>query len=367
MEKAEDQPQSAGESKVSELDKVWGSDFFQHGLETFDKATEKAAKQSDAPCQAPDCVKEREAAAVAEAAKAKPPYKVLKVQGKDIPVGSEEELIALAQKGVDYTQKTQTVAEDRKKVEGERTEFSQTMDKFNELMERLNKGNVSQAKESIKAAEPPPVEKTIEEEYGIDPELADPWAMKMATDLRAMRTKNDQLEQTTQLFLMDKIVGVMRDSIGNAVKEFPINDIVDPSTGKSLTQGQFIGILKAKLESPENKGTPLPQIALEAVKELHMSQKMMTDANTEKVKGEVISEDISPEEFKAKHPKLFAKLSDQNVADYLATKGQVPPTLKSKGAEIDTKPKSRVGVGTISDMVDAAFEDEDILASFNQK
>lgn len=363
-EPEKDQPQPTGESEVKGLDSVWGSDFFQHGLETFDKAVEP--KQSDEEC--PQCVKDRQAKEAAEAAKVKPPYKVLKVQGKEIPVGSEEELIALAQKGVDYTQKTQTVAEDRKKVEGERTEFSQTMDKFNELMERLNKGNVAQAKESIRAPEPPPPEKTIEEEYGIDPELADPWAIKMATDMRAVKGKNDQLEQTVQLFLMDKIVGVMRESIGNAVKEFPINDIVDPSTGKSLTQAQFVGILKAKLESPDNKGTPLPQIALDAVRELHMSQKMMTDANTEKVKGEVISEDISPEEFKAKHPKLFAKLSDQNVADYLATRGQVPPTLKSKGAEIDTKAKSREREGgSVREMIDAAFEDEDILASFNQK
>lgn len=38
------------------------------------------------------------------------PYKVLKYHGQEVPVGSEEELVGLAQQGLDYTRKTQRLA-----------------------------------------------------------------------------------------------------------------------------------------------------------------------------------------------------------------------------------------------------------------
>ena len=47
------------------------------------------------------------------------PFKVLKVGGKDVPVQTEDELVALAQKGYDYTRKTQLLADDRRAAEGE--------------------------------------------------------------------------------------------------------------------------------------------------------------------------------------------------------------------------------------------------------
>jgi len=371
-----DQSKVGGEAtkpEINSLNDVWEGDFFQHGLETLDTVEKKPPVQSKDDC--PECEKEKAAALAAQKA-AKPaekvddrkPYKVLKVQGKDVPVYSEEELMALAMKGMDYTVKTQGVAEEKRQVQAEKSEFAKTIDqKFAELMERLNKGAPDAKKEAPKA-EIVPEEKSVEEEFGIDPELADPWAMKLAGEVKSMRKNNANLEKTVQFFLLDKIVGTLQESITNATKDFPISDIVDPETGKNLTQAHFVSLLKTKLESPENKNKPLPEIAKEAVKELHMSQKMTSDATTEKVKGDAVSEDMNIEEFKAKYPKLFGKLSDQTVAEYLAAKDKVPPTLKSKGAEIDAKSKpGAVDSDNVGDYIDAAFQDEDILKAFNTR
>jgi hypothetical protein len=80
------------------------------------KTEAKPAGEDDCPV----CEKaERERQAKAKEQASRKPYKILKVQGKEVPVYSEEELINLAQMGTDYTKKRQADSEDRKKWESE--------------------------------------------------------------------------------------------------------------------------------------------------------------------------------------------------------------------------------------------------------
>jgi hypothetical protein len=104
------------------------------------------------------------------------PYKVLKVQGKEIPVKDEGELLTLAQKGMDYTQKTQQLAEERRLAENEirakAEELNATARRLSEMLERA-KLQPQQAAEGKKPVPPPADEPINYEEWDVDPEFAE--------------------------------------------------------------------------------------------------------------------------------------------------------------------------------------------------
>ncbi len=354
---------------------VWEGEFFTKGLEKFDEATVSAAKKTDEDC--PGCEKDRRAKEEA-AAKAgqegkktgeakKPPYKIIKVQGRDYAVESEEEYDRLASQGADYTKKTQSLADEKRALEGGLPEqLKSQIARFNELADRLEKGVAvgTRSAASATAEEAPAKDVPLEEEYGYDPEMVDPHVPKLAASLRTANKKLAMLEESNKLFFLDKVVQTIQGTLTQAVKQFPIENIKDEG-GKSITWDQFVGTFKAMLEDPANNSRSIPEMATEAVRSIHLSQKALREGAASEAKSELPREDMPLEEAKAKFPALFARISDQAVAEHSAKAGELPPTPKSRGTEAtagQAEKKKFVEGRKFRDTMDDAFNDPEVLA-----
>lgn len=356
--------QSQEVEKPEGLAKVWASENWEKGLEPVEEEA-KAPEATEEEC--PSCEKEKRAkdAAAKAAAEGKKPYKVLKVQGKEVPVESEEELIKLAQMGVDYTKKTQSVAEERKENLGLKSEFQKLSEQVSSFIQNFNKPAASAVKEEAK----PVTEKTVFEEYNLDPELADESQKLMVTDLRSLkkeraelRGKIDKLEEMSKMILTKELLGMVQNTVKETIKDFPVDDIQDEH-GRSLTQAQFTSLLTQKAQANQDK--PLDELARETIMELHEAQIRAKESATQ---GESIAEDADIEEFKAKHPKLFDRIAEKGVADHLATRKDVPPTLRGRGAEVSPKTVSKAeekedGKWTLDGALDKAFDRFDVPES----
>ena len=356
MEPEKNPGQSQAPEKPEGLAKVWASENWEKGLEPVE---EESAKPEPAEEECPSCEKAQRAKEAAEKAKAegKKPYKVLKVQGKEVPVESEEELIKLAQMGVDYTKKTQGVSDERKEMLGMKSQFQAMSEKIESLVQNFGKPSPA-AKEEAK----PVTEKTVFEEYNLDPELADESQKLMVTDLRSLkkeraelRGKIDKLEEMSKMLLTKELLGMVQNTVKETIKDFPVDDIQDEH-GRSLTQAQFTSLLTQKAQANQDK--PLDELARETIMELHEAQIRAKESATQ---GESIAEDADIEEFKAKHPKLFDRIAEKGVADHLATRKDVPPTLRGRGAEVSPKTVSKVdekddGKWTLDGALDKAFD-----------
>jgi hypothetical protein len=365
------QPKDATETASGEpkgLRGVWDGDYFQKGMEKLDEDDLGSAKKSDEDC--PECVKERLAKEAAEAKakgaqEKKPPYKIIKVQGRDYAVESEEEYNKLASMGVDYTKKTQALAEKRRAIDEDLPGMQGAIERFNALAERLEKGVAVGARAEASAKAAPAADVPLEEEFGYDPEMVDPHVPKLAAALRASNKKLDMLEQSNKLFFLDKIVNTIQGTITQAVKEYPLEDIKDEA-GKSITWPQFVGTLKNLIEDPANNNRSIPEMTVEAVKAIHLSQRTLRERSAEEAKSDAVSDDIPLDELKAKHPKLFERISDQAIAEHAAKAGELPPTPKSRGTEATAKTveKRYVEGRKFRETMDDAFKDPEVLAGF---
>ena len=364
------------ETKPEGLAAVWSGDFFEHGLEKFDETPPaKPEEKGEKPCTT--CGKDK------KPAEAKPderkPFKILKVKGQEIPVYSKQELVEkladfygddektvdLAQMAADYQRKTQGLAEGRS---GARfTALEQKMDSI--------LGLINQSKGEAKAPGPvpevkPEPEKTAFEEFGLDPELADDWQKNMVTrayalqkENRSLQEKFSKIEPIMQMMVVDKLFGMVQNKVKEVVKDFPIEDIVDEG-GKSLTQAQFSSLLVQKAQADPSK--PLDELAAEAVMEIHEAQQRVKASGTEAMEKELVTDDMDIEEFRAKHPALFARLAEKGVGEYLAKKEDLPPTPRSRGKEVNAGQNGKGsggkgGATNLSESLDAGFADPDFL------
>jgi hypothetical protein len=349
--------QSPDSGKPEGLAKVWASETWEKGLEPVEEAAPKAEEKEE---ECPSCEKDRRAKEAAEKAKAegKKPYKVLKVQGKEIPVESEEELLALAQKGLDYTKKTQGVADERKEMLGMKSQFQAMSEKIESLVQNFGKPAPSAVPDVPKNA----TEKTIFDEYGLDQELVDEPQKRMATDLltlkrerSALQEKIDKTQEMTKMLLTKELLGMVQTTVKDTLKDFPVDDIQDEH-GRSLTQAQFTSLLTQKAQAAQDK--PLDELAKETIMELHEAQ---IRAKASATQGEAIAEDADIGEFKGKHSKLYERIAAQAVADHEATRKDVPPTLRGRGAEVSPRTAQKAeekddGKWTLDGALDSAFE-----------
>lgn len=353
---------------------VWEGDFFQKGMEKLDEAEVAGAKKSDEEC--PECVKERkareEAEAKAKGGQASPekkderkPLRVVKADGKMVPLYTEEEIDRYLSMGINYTNKSQALAEEKREIEKLPLDLQAQLKRFDELAGRLENGLAAGTRNAAaaKVEEPPEKEVPLEEEFGYDPEIVDPAVPKLAATVRAANKKLAMLEESNKLFFLDKVVQTIQGTLTQAVKEFPIENIKDEA-GNSVTWKQFVGTFKSLIEDPANNQRSIPEMAMEAVKVIHLSQKTLRERTAEEAKSEALSDDIPLEEVKAKHPKLFERISDQAVAEHAAKAGELPPTPKSRGTEANAQKAERKHVEgrKFSETMDDAFSDPEVLA-----
>jgi hypothetical protein len=372
----QDQAQPTGQSKEPEVS--YSDGFDSKWAEMMDVAKEGAADTTEAkpteakeePC--PGCDKKK-----AEA-ETRTPYKILKVQGRDVPVYSEQELIDRAQMGVDYTQKRQADADEKRKWEGEyegkHRELSDLAEKYEKLLTTIKPGDrIPGTEQTFRPAEP--VNKnTIYAEYGIDPEYADGFQKKMIDDQVAMREKVAAYEtklQQVEAFTNAIVLKETATNLGKVIKEerdkFPIDEIMSEDGAENLTQKQFASMILAKNEQAKAQGkkSDLAEMSREVVREIHFMQ-----SKSKGVAAPDISNELTPEQFAAKYPDLYkkvaAKVTGKAVAEYVETKENLPPSLESRKSEVDlSKIESKKKSESLGDLIDEGFNTPEMRALFS--
>jgi hypothetical protein len=378
MSEAKDQPkQEATESKKE----VGYSDGFGEAWERFvtvpeseTKPEQKAeAKGEETPCDSPPCIEARRA----KEQEGRKPIGVLKVQGKEVPYYSNQELIDLAQMGVDYTKKRQADSADRQKWEGEfqtkHDELDGIAEKFNKIMATLKPGEAIPGMGTSKQVEPEPVsKKSIYEEYGIDPEYADEYQKKMINDVVELKKKESlydaklqRLENMTNMAILKESMGKLGEVIKQARTEFPIDEIMSEDGSENLTMKQFVALLKAKDEVARGRGQTIDinEIARETIRDMHYIQ-----GKAKQTAAPDISNEMNEDEFMAKYPdlakRLTAKIGTKAVAEHEVEDAKLPPSLETKRREVDLSGVNTKKPETTSDWIDKGFEDPEVLAAF---
>lgn len=384
-----DQPGAgeAGDGGQGEESKKGFDELFEEGFSKYEEEQKLAVEAADK-----EKAKPTEKAKPAEKKEERKPIKILKVQGKEIPVYTEDELVEYAQKGIDYTQKRQADSADRKKWEeeyqGKADELNALGKRFNEIWDRLEKSGFKPAEAKAKAQEivekeeaggstqagddilEMPIEK-VYEAYGLDPEFARDHEKKLINDVITMRKTLAQMDgavkasqKALHFFQVREVIGEMARVIDDERKQNPFDDQVDEATGKSLTLEEFSTLITSKARAVVAQGKKLNLDALtrETIREISTKQSKAKDTVA-------ISDDMSEEDFIKKYPKLAAKLgktAGQEAVDKAAEKkSSVPPGLDRRAKEVETKRK--VGqhdkVRGMADQLEAAFQDDDILSA----
>lgn len=303
------------------------------------------------------------------------PYRVLKVGGKDIPVKSEEELIELAQKGADYTKKTQTLAEDRREAEAkmkvETDKVTEAMEKAAELAERLMKSGVLPRKfDAEKGKEPSagreegdqsPSEELakVYEEFQLDPANAYPHEKKQIEELAKMRSEVRELKEERRLEREERAEKIVSDIIAKERESHPFEDVKDDQ-GNDVTRDKLRAIVATK-RAISGVEKPTMDVVLEwvreSVRELHANQ-----AGSGQV---VISKEMGADEFEAKFPDFAKKYKEAILEKARIEKGKVPPSLTPGRREVDPSKRpaakaAREGKSS-DDWIEEGFRDPEVL------
>lgn len=336
----------------------------------------------------------------------KTPYKVLKVGGKEVPVyskqelaekiaemyGEEDKMVDLGQLSQDYTRKRQADAADRKKWEDnfqtKADELNAMGRRYSEIMAKLrNQGiEVDERGEPVvrRGTQPPPADKTespksgsvpeelteVYKRYNLDPEFAQDHEKALIQDVYETRRVVNQMQSALKastdalnFFQVREVVQEMARVIDDERKTSPFEDILDDN-GKSLTLQEFQSTIttKAQAEVSSGKKLDLDRLTRETIREIATKQAKAKESVS-------LSDEMSPEDFAKKYPKLASKLGKAAGADALdkhtEKESKVPPTLDRRTKEVDLKrqPASDKGPRGMEASLEAAFSDPDILKS----
>lgn len=352
------------------------------------KTEAKPAVQDDCPgCEKAE--KERQAKAKEQASRT--PYKILKIQGKEVPVYSKLELaekiaefydddskmVDLGQMSGDYTRKQQAHSENVKRWEGEFQEKHDQLEglteKFNKMMANLRPGEAIPGIGPVAPAAPELIsKKSIYEEYGIDPEYADAYQKKMIDDVVELRkrasqydTKFQELENITNKVILKEAMGTLGETIKKAREEFPIDEIMSEDGSENLTLRQFVALMKAKDEVARSRGqkSDINEVARETVRDLHYIQ-----SKAKQTAAPDISDEMNEDDFMAKYPnlakRLSAKIGTKAVVEHEAEEAKLPPSLETKRREVDLSSIPTKKPESMNDFVEAGFNDPDVIAAF---
>ena len=312
---------------------------------------------------------------------AQKPYKILKVQGKEIPVKDEAEYDALAQKGLDYTKKTQTLAEDRRGAEAEAKKeadrLADAAEAMNEKIERLIASGVlprtftkDKPKDDKPAGEPKAegeISAELAEVYArfqLDPANAYPHEKKLVEAQFALERRLMAIEDRDKQATQQRANALVEETIAEERKAYPFDDIRDDQ-GNDVTRERLKAIIATKMTISGVERPTADQMVgwiKESVHDIHVSQK----GNG----APPVSDDADPEEFAKTHPGLVKKLQEAAVAKALAERTKHPPTLTPGKREFDPAKKQGPKAGaegskSFEEYLDRGFKDPDVLKALS--
>ena len=379
MEEKKDQgtPEKAGQSDdkgyaLPETGFFEGSgmmDYLAHIEQLGEKPAEKAKVSEPAKAGKPEEAKPCKDCPPGET-EAKPkeerkPFKVLKVEGKDMPVYSEDELVEFAQKGAHYTQRRQKDAEWEKDLEDREAKLETLAPQIGRIVQFIEGGGkLPTVGEQPGPTKPEAAEPTEPEEEILDP-AAEKKFKRLEAELNALKTENQTLkiktEREEKAGLFEKAQKELTESFEVVTKEHPFEQVVDEEEGRNISQEAFAGLFSLKVNkdavrAKNERGFKMKTVEeymAETAKDLSKIEKKFKSSSTQ-------SAELTSDLIKKNYPKLAETLGQEAVDSYLKSveDGAAPVIRPSKTEPSITTPKKEIT--GLDDAIEKGMADPEI-------
>lgn len=350
----ETKPPESEEFKFPERGFFQGDDmlrFMDHIEQLEAKKEPPKTQKTEEPCpEGSPCAEEKKKAKPPEGERK--PYKILKVEGKEIPVYSEQELVDLAQKGTHYTQKRQKDSEWERDLQAREERLERLAPHIERIVEFLDSGGELPQARIPKKEEPEEPEEEI-----LDPVAARKFKM-LEEKLISLEKENTYLKQQDQSQSFDRAQKELTATFNNVIKETPFTQIVDDE-GKNVSQKIFAGLLAGivnddALRAKQEKGfkmRPIADYMAGAAKMLSFYEGKLKSNGPAEITGELI---------KTKFPKIAESLGQEALDAYLKSiEDKSTPVIRPTKTE-PTVRQPKKEVKGISDAIDQALTDPEI-------
>ena len=263
----------------------------------------------------------------------------------------DEKMVDLAQMSGDYTRKRQADSGKMKTLE---EEYRGKVDELSELAKAIKPGErpAAETRPTVKPPSDAEIKEKWYEHFEIDKEFASDKEIKMVDTLLAVTKANVDLQGNVNtvmakqdLYDLERTGAEARTAMDKAQKEFPIEKVTDEK-GNNLTYQQYEKLFTARVKDPANARRPIPELAVEAWKDMYLIQKRGKEVATPEVTNK-----MSREEFKKTYPDLFKRVVDPEREDAVVEsdeeRAKLPPSIESTRRDIESSKKKK-GKGEIT-------------------
>lgn len=298
------------------------------------------------------------------------PFKVLTYKGKEVKIMTEEDYNKLASEGLDYTQKSQTVAERERKITEREDSFKKLSAPLETVARAIEEGKLSPLKTEEQKTEETEIDKIVNNEE-IDPELRA--AFKSQNDaLKALKAEiNDskKVEQTRVDAEREASLGQAKVQLEAMVikskEDHPFDEIKEDEV--NITESVFTGLVISKANADRLKAASDPTFQRRKMQDLvtetaqdlskiqkHYEQKYSTSSGEEPVTSAKLKE-LYPDQIKEiEQDRVASYLEEQEsgapIAKSVEEGGVKPPVEKKKGKEFTG----------VKDALSQAFDDPEL-------
>ena len=298
----------------------------------------------------------------------KTPLAVLKVNGKDIPVYTQEDLVKYAQMGYDYTQKRQRDSTWEKDLEQRESKLEKLADPLNALAEAVRTGKITVGSTT-------PQKKTVDESpFGPDEEteeVEDPVA-KAKLDANEKRLKD--LEEKMQPQIRERNARIMQETaqaIETEVQRFrtetPFDDIVDPESQDNLTNEMYAGFVSVQQKKDDMRAKldksfeprPMPEILKAAAVAMNRYQTAL--------KGGTPPTALTVESLTKSNPDLVQSIAQAAIDQFVKENGGRAPILRPSGSGARTSASGESKkITSIDEGLRQAMQDSEVMESLDE-
>ena len=324
----------------------------------------KPAPSAEDDC--PGCPGGKKAASTPPPAEAPKPFRVIKVDGKDVPVRDEAHLIELAQKGADYTQKRQRDAEWEKSL----LERENKLEEMRPILEKVQAGMELKATEKRKL-EDEGVDTTNlrpEEDEPLDP-VAAAKIKKMELELADLKKDRERRQETETEKKTADLGTYLHTKFDEAKKSHGFTDILDPETGEDRTRDTFAFIMAGRITTDVERQKRDRSFQLKTL-DAYVADTAAELARIQGAKGNGggnadATQPKTAADFAKANPTLAEEIRQQAVADYLRENSNTPPAPRPRPSDKGPGDPKKGQFRGLDDAFGRASEDPEVEASLN--
>ena len=298
------------------------------------------------------------------------PFKVLTYKGKEVKIMTEEDYNRLASEGLDYTQKSQFVANRERVITEREDDFKRLSAPLETVAKAIESGELSPLKTEEQKTEETGIDKIMNNEE-IDPELRA--AFKTQNDeIKALRAEqNDSKKAEQQRIDAQKEANLGQAKVqveGMVIKsqeEHPHDQIKEGE--RNITEDLFTGMVISKANADlinANKDPTFQKRNMqEIVTETAQDLKRVQDHYKQKYSISDEKEPVTSAKLKELYPDQIKEIEQDRVASYHEEQEKGAPIAKSV-EEGETKPpvekKKEKQFTGVKDALSQAFADPEL-------